>query len=113
MFSSIKKQIQEFSFLKKDWNSYDAEPISDAVINNALFTLSCLEAKNIRIYRVSPGADGFVSFRIQACDKVIIEVYENEWVLFIRNDKDIIHLSDELDLNILINKLNDYFDGKL
>ena len=42
LFDPIRKQISEFAKLRRNWNSYGAEPIEEESIRAALKLLSCL-----------------------------------------------------------------------
>ena len=101
-------KINTFKSLKPNWDSYDADEISEIAINNAIEFIKELEKYNLIVYFVSPVRDGgvFVEYQNNNNGKSI-EVFfnqdgSNELVLFDNNKEVILEGTVENDFNNVI-----------
>lgn len=75
--SNAKKyisRITSFKELKKNWDSYNANPPGEKAIMNAIRFIKMMDELNIPVYFTAPGPDGEVLVEIKM-DQNTVEVY--------------------------------------
>lgn len=82
-----KEQIDSFKELSENWDSYDADKISNIAIKNAIIFSKTCEVNKLRVYHISPTRDGGVCIEFKNPADESAEIYFNsdgtdEFVVF-------------------------------
>lgn len=80
-YRGFQKKIASYGKLKKDWNSYGADAISDVVVKYSRMVLSFCSTINVFPKSVMPTGDGSILFLFEANNKqILLDVYSDSIV---------------------------------
>ena len=81
-------KTKDFKELKKNWDSYNADPISEKVINKTIDIICELWKYNVYFDYVFPGKNNNIQFELDGkYNGVELEINENKNIFVIYDDK--------------------------